>query len=221
MRAEARDLDGDGRIDLLVSHNRGALTDATSSTSLYLNRDGEWDLEHADQSFENDGAWTNDQLIDLNGDGRLELIRVSFPFSVLEPIELLVTRAIDAEVAVYRHRDGVLFAPEPWVRKKLGVPLSFETYRPRGFVPTIQADLNGDGHLDLISSGAGERIEVFLGGPVRRFKRRDARQEADSRGRIRFGDLDRDGLPDFLLYDPRRPGVPVRIARNRGVLPAE
>jgi hypothetical protein len=36
---------------------------------------------------------------------------------------------------------------------------------------------------------------------------------------IRFGDLDRNGLLDFVLHDPRRPGTPIRIGSNRGVLP--
>ena len=38
-------------------------------------------------------------------------------------------------------------------------------------------------------------------------------------GRIRFGDLEADGLTDLVIYDPRRPGRPIRIAHNRGVLP--
>ena len=35
------DIDGDGRLDLLVSHVRGAVSDSTTTIYLYLNRDGD------------------------------------------------------------------------------------------------------------------------------------------------------------------------------------
>jgi hypothetical protein len=41
----------------------------------------------------------------------------------------------------------------------------------------------------------------------------------DTRGSIRFGDIDGDGLVDFLLFDRTRPDAPLRIAVNRGSLP--
>ena len=34
-----------------------------------------------------------------------------------------------------------------------------------------------------------------------------------------MGEWNGDGLPDFVLYDPRELQAPVRIARNRGILP--
>jgi hypothetical protein len=219
MRIDVRDVNGDGLVDVLLSHASGAVTDARTVSSIHLNRGGSWEIGEPDQVFENDGSWTTDELIDLDGDGLPELVRVAMPLSVLELIEVLVTRALDAEVKVYRRGEDGIFEAKPWVSKKLGVPLSFDTFRPKGFVPTMQVDLNGDGHLDLVGSGGGDQIEVFLGGPRRQFKRRDARQEADSRGRVRFGDVDRDGLPDLLVYDPRRPNAAVRLARNAGTLP--
>ena len=51
------------------------------------------------------------------------------------------------------------------------------------------------------------------------YRKRVARQDFDSSGRIRFGDFDGDGLADFLLYDHRRPDTPLRLGVNRGVLP--
>jgi hypothetical protein len=131
---------------------------------------------------------------------------------------MLITRAVDVEVAIYKiGEEGGL--DKPWLRRKLDIPFSFDSGRPRGFLPTLAPDFNGDGRRDFLSSGDGDEIEVFLGGPEYRFATRHARQKLTSDGRVRFGDLDGDGLDDFVLYAPRRPGSPLMILRNLGRLP--
>jgi hypothetical protein len=219
VRLDATDVDADGLADVLVSHVSGALTDTRTTTTIHKNRGGSWDLAKADQRFESVGAWTTDELLDLDGDGRPELVRVGIPFSVLELVEMLVTRELDADIQVYRPAEGALFGAEPWAQRTIGVPLSFETFRPPGFIPTLEFDVNGDGFRDLVTSGGGDRIDVYLGGPEHMLQERDARVRIDSRGRLRTGDLDGDGLADLLIYDPTRADAPVLVARNNGLLP--
>jgi hypothetical protein len=60
---------------------------------------------------------------------------------------------------------------------------------------------------------------VNLGDAKSGWGKRHGRQSLDTGGRIRFGDLDADGLTDFVLYDSRRPGTPLQVGTNRGVLP--
>jgi hypothetical protein len=218
VRVDAIDLDGDRRADLLVSHTAGSLFSATTTLRIHLNRGGHWDLAKPDQQLRTEGGLTGNVVIDLDGDGRVELIEARVPAGVLAVVEMLVTRAIGAEVKIYRRGERTPFDPKPWDHWTLDVPFSFATFRSLGFVPTLEADLNGDGKNDLLGSGAGDRLEVRLGrdqgfGPVA------ASQPLETGGRIRFGDLDGDGLTDFVLYDPRRPGTPVRVGINRGVLP--
>jgi hypothetical protein len=69
-------------------------------------------------------------------------------------------------------------------------------------------------------SGNGNVIEVYPGGS-NHFRKRAARQKADSAGRLRFGDLNGDGLTDLMIYDPLRPDSPIRIGTNQGILPSE
>lgn len=230
VRVEPADFDADGRLDLLIATSRGSLFDANTEVGIHRNRDGAWNLDRADQVFRTKGGLTSTQVIDVDGDGRPELATIRIPTGVFEVVEVLVTRAIDAQIAIYRQRDaaesapddeggGSLFREDPWHRWKLGVAWSFDTFRTRGFVPVLEVDLNGDGLLDFLDSGDGETLEVRLGQADDGYDDRHARQDLDTGGRIRFGDYDGDGLTDFVLYDPRRPDAPVRVGVNRGVLP--
>jgi FG-GAP-like repeat len=218
VRVDGIDLDGDQRLDLLISHTAGNLFSATTTVRIHMNRDGRWNLAKPDQQFRAEGGLTGNVVIDLDGDGRVELVEARIPAGVLEVVEALVTRAIDAEVSIYRRGEQSPFDAAPSYRWTLDVPFSFTTFRSLGFIPTLEADLNGDGIHDLLGSGAGDRLEVRLGRKGPGYGAVDASQRLDTGGRIRFGDIDGDDLADFVLYDPRRPGTPVLVGTNRGVL---
>ena len=218
VRVGASDLNGDGRLDLLISHLSGSVLDASFRTSVHLNRAGEWNLEVPDQVFETEG-WGTDEIVDLDGDGKPELVRVRLDLSILEIVEALVTRSLDARIEIYRAGTESGFDTKPAMKRKLALALDFGSGRARGFVPNVRADLNGDGYRDLLNSGSGKRVEVFLGGSRDPYKRRAARQSFATNGRIRFGDLEGDGMADFVLYDQRDQDGPLRLVRNLGILP--
>jgi hypothetical protein len=219
LRAEGGDLNGDGRMDLLVSHSSGGLTATVSRAFVYFNREGTWNFETPDQTLPALDGWGTSELTDLDGDGRPELLRFRVPLSVLELVELIVTREADVDVLVYRPDADGAIGNEPFAERRLSIPWSFDTFRPLGFIPTLAADLNGDGQRDLLASGGGNALEVWLGGPEFRFAKRQARQPGDTGGLARLGDLDGDALTDLVLFDPARVDVPVRVARNRDELP--
>ena len=219
LRTLAADLDGDGRMELLLSHSRGGLTNTSFVTSVFRNRGAPdfWNLAAPDRVISDEAGWGSDELVDLDADGTPELVRTVLPLGVLELIEILVTRALDARVSVFRADGDRLLEESPWLERKFGVPISFESGRPLGFITNVGADLDGDGRRDLLASdgdsglevrrfGAGEGASPF--GPA-------LRQELPSSGRLRYGDLDADGLTDALLYDPRTPDAPVRVLLNR------
>jgi hypothetical protein len=215
----AKDIDGDGRLDLLVSHVQGSVTDATTTTYTYINDDGGWKLGEPNQTLTQKGSLSSNALFDVDGDGRMELLRLAFRFSVVEVIKLLVSREINIKLSVHRYQEGLGFVDKAWTKRKLELPFSFQTFRLKGFIPAANADLNSDGLLDLVTSGGGKFVQVDPGGPKGPFSARGGRQSVPTAGVVHFEDYDLDGLPDFLIFDPHNCDVPVRIGRNLGQLP--
>lgn len=215
----ARDIDNDGRLDLIITHAEGTFSDTVTTTYVYRNRDGGWDLSNPDDRFVSEGILSSDLLLDIDGDETFELVRIQFRFSIFEIVELLLTRRIDSLIVVHRLLPNGRFSAEPWSRKKLSTAISFETFRPRGFMPQAGLDLNADGLMDVITSANGKGIEVYLGREDEPLGKRTAMQKISTTGVIRFADFSDDGLLDFVLHDTQSFDAPVKIGRNLGLLP--
>jgi len=224
VRTAAQDIDGDGLADLLISETVGGIMDAGYNSYVFFNRGSGWDIDKPDYAFETPEVLGAGQLIDIDGDGKLELLRIGVPINILELIEIFLTEEIDANLAVYRldRPASVPATPmggDPWFEVKLGVALDFDTSRPAGFIPTVEHDFNGDGFRDYISSTDGTKLEIFVGDPKKGYKSRSARQKIATEGQIRPGDLNGDGLTDLVLFNTRRDNQPVMLLTNLGVLP--
>jgi hypothetical protein len=218
---EFRDVNLDGRLDLLVTHVEGSIADAVTTTRVFTNRDGNWLLDNPDGQYQSTDALASNKLVDLDRDGLPELLRIQIKFTLLEFIELLLTREVDALISIHGQAKapGVGFTEEPSLTRSVSIPFRFDTFRAKGFVPTVSADLNGDGHADLLASGAGDAVEVFIGGGTRVFARRSVRQKMPTAGVISFADMNADGLTDFVIFDPHNFDMPVQVAINLGALP--
>ena len=68
-------------------------------------------------------------------------------------------------------------------------------------------------------SGDGDELQVNLGAEGGFLEDKVHDQSMPTAGVIHFRDMDGDGLPDFVLFDPHNFEVPVRVGRNLGRLP--
>ena len=213
-----RDIDGDGRLDLMISHVEGSFADATTSTFIFRNRDGYWNLDEPDDVFISDGALGSDLFVDVDQDNQLELVRLQLKFSLWEIIELFLSSSVDSQLMIHRLEPDGHYGKKPWVRRKISTGISFDTFRSKGFIPPVGLDINNDGYADMISSANGKGIEVFLGGGRKPYSKRTAIQKFKTVGVIRFTDYDDDGYPDFVLIDPQEFDAPVQVGLNNGTL---
>ena len=218
VRSDVVDIDGDGLLDLLITHSQGGIMDTESRSAIHFNSGGGWNLAQPDIVLPVDGGVSADQLLDVDGDGAYELLQIKVPISLLEIVEMLLTQSVDAHLRLFALRKGGPETPEPLIDRKMGVEIDFAAGRPAGFIATMEHDLNGDGYVDVLSSGDGSQVEIFLGSDPPKY-RRDARQKMDTAGRVRAGDIDGDGLLDFVLYNPRDPDARVTLLINNGTLP--
>ena len=213
------DVAGDGRIDLLVSYAKGGFSNAETKSYYYRNRDGFWPIGTPDQTLATKAGLASNALVDLDKDGQAELVRLEVDFSLLELIEILLSREIDVELSVFEPQGKSGFDTTPAVKKKLELPFSTATLRLKGFFPSVRPDLNGDGYRDFVTSGGGKELVFRSGGPEGPFRSRPVTQEMSTEGMIQFADWSGDGLTDFVIFDPRRYGARVYLARNLGRLP--
>jgi hypothetical protein len=223
LHAFPRDLDGDGRADLVVHRMVGSLLRSHTTTTFHKNAgDGPDPRGEPWSRLENQGGTTAVQLADLDGDGKSEILEAHVPFGVVQAVRMLTFGRIETRLSV-RVLPGEAGAPpvETW-SAEVSFPFDFETSRILGVVPHTEADWNGDGLRDLCWGEGGGKLRFRLGerraaGPG--YGGIVATLALPISGDLVSADLDGDGLTDFVAHDPLDREGRVRIGMNRGTLP--
>lgn len=220
--AFVRDLDADGRADLVVHRMVGALMRSRSSTTIHPNAGAGAD-PGAEPSgrIELTGGNAALRVDDIDGDGRAEILEAYLGFGVVQAIRMLTLRAAELRLRVWALPVGGGTPVETWA-ESVSFPFDFATSRVLGLLPFTEADWNADGRLDLCWGDGSGVLHVRLGekrpkGPG--YGRIAASVPLPVSGELLAADLDGDGLADFVAWDPLDGQGRVRLGHNRGVLP--
>jgi hypothetical protein len=220
--AFVRDLDGDGRADLVVHRMVGELTRSRGTTSIHLNGGGGADpLAEPSLRMEQAGGNAALRVDDVDGDGRSEILEAYLGFGVVQAVRMLTVRRAELRLRVWALPESGGAPVETWA-DHVSFPFDFTTSRVLGLLPFTEADWNGDGFLDLCWADGGGELRFRLGerrpaGPG--FGRIAAALPLAVSGDMVAADLDGDGLPDLVAWDPLDAEGRLHVGRNRGVLP--
>lgn len=220
--AFVRDLDGDGRADLVVHRMVGELMRSRSTTTIHTNAGSGADPQAAPSArIELSGGNAALRVDDVDGDGRSEILEAYLGFGVVQAIRMLTLRSAELRLRVWSLPAGSGTPIETW-SDSVSFPFDFATSRVVGVLPFTEADWNGDGRLDLCWADGGGALRFRLGealpaGPG--FGRIVASLPLALSGDLLAADLDADGLQDFVAWDPLDGEGRLLVGRNRGVLP--
>jgi hypothetical protein len=193
-RLVAGDVNGDGKLDLIVLDNPGnSFTRSPLEISVLLgNGDGTFQNEKRITTGLDSGAPGDLALGDFNGDGKLDLA-VSIPGT-----SVISSPKVNDVLAIFTgNGDGTFAAPKLITLDTAG-----------GESHLLAADLNGDGKLDLISGQ-----HVYLGNGDGTFQ---VKPFAGNDGSVAVGNFEGNGSIDVISTYPFFDNTDVTLYHGRG-----
>ena len=214
------DLDGDGFVDLIVRKQVfEGVTSARSTSYVFFGRKDGFSQKPA-EVLESEGvSLFQTQIVDLNGDGRPDLIVPYTSFGVFALIRMLTTKTAKVDFQIFPFdAKSRRFTPDPISDRELKfhIPLSGDSDLQ---AISMTADVTGDGKPDLIFGSSDEQLDIYPALGRGEFAASPAESiEVRASGVLEAVDLDGKGRSDLILHYPKTRGhrSEVVVLINRG-----
>ena len=207
------DHNGDGIADITISTAMGqGPMEAETATLFHFGRRqaGATVFDVKPTSTIATGSIGDIQMVDIDGDGREDVVSLAGEFSVGKIAMAIMTGSISLDAAIYLLGEAG-FDDEPAATRKMKVGENSPG-------PTF-ADINGDGRQDMVQV-VEDGLEIALGEPSKRlFPKRPHELELDepfgdaTPSRAVAEDLNQDGKDDLLLHYGPTTGILVLMSR--------
>ena len=163
------DLNGDGLADVLLGYDLwGGTTKRASRLWVFRGQRSKgvrlsWPQQPSQVLDVGDSMVQSLRLNDLSGDGRTDLVMVSFRLGLMGIVKMLLTKSMTVQAQIHDQRPDGSFAPQARQGVKMGLKLRFAG---GSGTPLVEyTDFDGDGRQDLAYGTDKDELSYFLGRP--------------------------------------------------------
>lgn len=160
------DIDLDGIADACVQKISGGISSLSTETHLYRGLKGGGFSPQPVQTFKDDGFASLAAFIDVDGDGKLEMLHPQSTVSIMAISQMMLSKELTLSVRVRRAaEDKSLFfekKPVQTIDTRFGLDLTVGATL-RGAAPLFGYDFDGDGVKDVMLSQGGDKMVLHRG----------------------------------------------------------
>ncbi|MBV1910925.1 MAG: VCBS repeat-containing protein [Kangiellaceae bacterium] len=160
------DINGDLIVDLMVRQTQSSgVLDRQNTYEIHFGKNVNGVLtfdEKADTTISAEGTLSGLQVIDVNNDGRKEVLVSSFDIGVSQIIGALMSGSIDQDVFLFSLDASDKFNSEPLFSEEVDLNFSLSS-GSTGEPVILSADFNGDGFKEIMLSANDERLAIYTG----------------------------------------------------------
>lgn len=198
-RAWFEDVDADGRVDLVVQSwlVDGSWFGTRAEIALYRGTGSGF----APATVVRTGsAPVEVRTLDHDGDGDLDLLVPQVDTGIGNLARALLSKRVQVQARLHP-MEGGRWAAAPVELRTLSVPVD----DPDAVAVSLDADIDGDGHVDAVLAERGEPVRLFLGGPDGIAEAAHAEHEVSvppGEDPLFVRDLTGDGRAEVLVWGP-------------------
>ncbi len=191
------DINADGLPDLVVTQMKGTVN-LRAMTQVYL-ASGPFAYPDAPTAtFSAKGTIASPALVDVDGDGKKDMLFLSIPFGVRNIVNFFVRGKLSARAEVYLFQDGK-FASKPTFEEDF----LLDAPDGRERVAYTLGDFSGDGRMDVAFGAGANKMDIFTSSPERLVSSRPwVSLEIPSFGIAHPCDLNGNKAKDMVLFHP-------------------
>ena len=213
----AAHVNDDGFADILVNKFSGSLATLNTQSQLFTRT--------ADQELLRPIPRPKDKasgaiLLDINNDKRLDLVTATAESGIFAAAKALLTGSVSVDFYFYLANEQGWFNDEPDFKRELDFKFDTRTFNPKGFLPTLEGDFDGDGMPDAMYGKDQNELHIILQRPGYFFPRTITyKGSIDVSENYYLDDLTGNQRTDVIFwYANWNKRNIVRIILNRGLL---
>ena len=205
------DINGDGLPDLIIRYTQSSgVLDRTNDYEFFYGKVANDLLSFAlsaDTKIQSDSTLSDLKWLDLDNDGKQEIMLSAFDLGISQIISALLSSSIEQEVLIFKMDDNHHYPAKPSATQD--VEITFSLSSGRSGEPMVKAqDVNGDKLKDLIFSEGDEEIKVLFASSTDKklFSKRAEKYKVKvpkNAKSITHSDVNNDGKMDLILHYSR------------------